>query len=81
MYECIERVSSSCNDKIYVLKKKEIEIINRTREMDKRNKLLSSEKFQIPFMEDGKKGRWIDEWEKRESNTNVLSQDIQINFY
>lgn len=49
--------------------------------MDKRNKLLSSEKFQIPFMEDGKKGRWIDEWEKIESNTNVLSQDIQINFY
>lgn len=37
MYECIERVSSSYNDKIYTLKKvkKEIEIMNRTREIDK----------------------------------------------
>lgn len=55
MYECIERVSSSYNDKIYTLKKvkKEIEI-NRTREIDKN--ILIEREISNSVRDGGKKG-------------------------
>lgn len=56
MYECIERVSSSYNDKIYTLKKvkKEIEIMNRTREIDKN--ILIEREISNYVRDGGKKG-------------------------
>lgn len=56
MYECIERVSSSYNDKIYMLKKvkKEIEIMNRTREIDKN--ILIEREISNSVRDGGKKG-------------------------